>query len=122
MEELKEKIAIRLHTTERTVLRITCENSPLNVSWGDLPFPWQEKFREKAQEILSLFQAYLKEHNYVQLDEDQSLPENPYRTDYEELPNEFQDEATGEDVYLMAHNGVERGMRNMLKAGFKKVK
>ena len=104
MEELKEKIAKSFQDWHTTILAT------------------DRRALAYADVILVLFQAYLKEHNLVELDEDQSLPENPYRTDYEELPNEFQDEATGEDVYLMAHNGVERGMRNMLKAGFKKVR
>jgi len=49
---------------------------------------------------------------------ERELPKNPYPTDYKDLPKEFQEEATGEDVYLMAGNGFEKGIRYMLKAGF----
>ena len=54
MEEIREEIAIRLHTRERSVVRITCEKSPLNVSWGDLSEAWQEQFRKGADQILSI--------------------------------------------------------------------
>ena len=51
---IREDIAMRLHARERTVVRITCEKSPLNVSWDDLSEAWKEQFREGADQILSL--------------------------------------------------------------------
>jgi len=33
---LREKIALRLHTRDRSIIKILCETSPINVSWEEL--------------------------------------------------------------------------------------
>ena len=67
-ERIREEVALRLHTRERTVLRIACGNSPLNVSWGDLSEAWKEQFRAGATQILSIKGIRLEADN-------QDLPE-----------------------------------------------
>ena len=70
-ERIREEVALRLHTRERTVLRIACGNSPLNVSWGDLSEAWKEQFRAGATQILSIKGIRIEADN-------QDKPQNPY--------------------------------------------
>lgn len=96
-QEIREEIT-------RVMERWTAHNYPIG----------SQTFSDLANQIFS----YLHSRDVVIVDRERELPENPYLLDYDKLPNEFQKEATGEDVYLMAHNGFERGKRAMLKAGY----
>ena len=62
---IREETAIRLHTTERTILKMTCERSVLNTSWEELPEKWREKFRGNADQILSIKGIRLEADNRV---------------------------------------------------------
>lgn len=62
----------------------------------------------KATEIQNL----IKSLNYVRLDEDQSLPENPYSFTRAMVDKKYYDE----------HIDYFKAQQDMLEAGFKKVK
>ena len=91
MEELKEEIAEWLYL-------YNC-NSLIN--WENLDSLNREKFILRATEITLKFEIYLKDHNYVQLDEDQSYPPIPRKD--------------------IVHIIMERDTQ-LRKANFKKVK
>jgi len=57
---MREKVAIRLHTRERNLLKIVYESSPLNVSWEELTENQREKFRKDADQILTLICEEIK--------------------------------------------------------------
>lgn len=59
--ELIDKVALRLHTFERNILKIIYESSPLNVSWEELTESQREKFRKDASQFINDFQDWLKE-------------------------------------------------------------
>ena len=99
MEELKEKIVDAIRKG-RCIAKIDCGRDVNFVTY----VASEEQFRDK---LIILFQAYLKEHNYVQLDEDQSLPEPNITADAEPRCNP------------MCHRAEQDNMR---KANFKKVK
>jgi hypothetical protein len=44
LERVREEIAIRLHTKERSVLKITYEASPYNASWEELTDEMREGY------------------------------------------------------------------------------
>ena len=50
---MREQLAIRIHTSERTNARILYEASPINTSWEDLTEGWREYYRKQADQILS---------------------------------------------------------------------
>ena len=50
---MREQLAIRIHTSERTNARILYEASPINTSWEDLTEVWREYYRKQADQILS---------------------------------------------------------------------
>ena len=99
MEEIREEIAIRLHTRERSVVRITCEKSPLNVSWGDLSEAWQEQFRKGADQILSIKGLRIEADN-------QDLPCNAYLRSEQRIQ----------------HRVYSESQQDMLKEGWVKCK
>ena len=69
MEELKEKIAV---LNENQVIR--WKKLKLNIKPNNLVAVRGKDFAE-AQRDADI--KWFKEHNYVQLDDDQSLPQNP---------------------------------------------
>ncbi len=52
-KEAQEKIAIRLHSTERSLLRVVNEVSPCNCMWDDLAEEWKGHYRINAFWFLS---------------------------------------------------------------------
>ena len=52
-KEAQEKIAIRLHSTERSLLRVVNEVSPCNCMWDDLAEEWKGHYRINALWFLS---------------------------------------------------------------------
>jgi len=54
---LREKIALRLHTRDRSIMKILYETSPINVSWEELTETQREKFRKDADQIISLMKG-----------------------------------------------------------------
>ena len=57
---MREKIAMWLHSKERSILKVTFEASPVNVSWEQLDESWREHFRKEANWLLSLLKEEIK--------------------------------------------------------------
>ncbi len=110
-QELREKIAIKIHTSERMLVRIVYEVSPLNCSWEELPQGMRDLYLQEALSYIALIKEALPElakeagyalpedwkdldrflllaedwakaNGYVELADDQSLPTNPYKVVY----------------------------------------
>ena len=47
-KEIREGMALRLHTQNRALLRVVYEQSSLNCSWEDLPEYWKQRYRSDA--------------------------------------------------------------------------
>ena len=79
------------------------------------------QFRENSRDgIATQILEFLHSQGVV-IKADRELPENPLSLDYEKLPPPFDEDdskVTAEDVYLMHYNGIEKGKRLMLKAGY----
>ena len=54
-EEIREGIALRIHTNNRSILRVVDEVSSLNCMWDKLPEYWKARYLEEAD----LFINYL---------------------------------------------------------------
>jgi len=106
-ERIREEIAIRLHTTERTILKMTCERSVLNTSWEELPEKWREKFRGNAEQILSIKGIRLEADN-------QDKPQNPYH------PNPLRE--YDHQITEAGMVGYGEAQLDMLKEGWVKCK
>lgn len=83
--------------------------------WESLPLPLCAIYYKRADDLLSLETDTCR---IAVVKKNPELPENPYPLDYKELPDEFRERATGEDVYLMAYNGFERCKRKMFADNF----
>ncbi len=105
-EDLREKIAVQLHTVDRASCRVICEDFPINDVWENLDEHWREHYRQLANPIIS----FIKQ-NYVRLAEDQSLPENPCR---HRVP-------PPDRYWEGREHGYDWGQKDMLKAGFRRI-
>lgn len=47
-QEIREGLALRLHTKDRTWLRMLDETNPRNCMWEDLPFNLKLEYRDEA--------------------------------------------------------------------------
>ena len=97
MEELKEQIA--------QVIYSTCPYIDDFMTGKTEDWEVSKSYLKEADQILTLFQNWLRQAGYVQLDDDQSLPINPYKL--------------GIVAYSKQYDYAQQ---DMLKAGFKKVK
>ena len=97
-KELREKIAIKIHTSERMLVRIVYETSPLNCSWEELPKGFRELYLQEALSYIAL----IKEAGYVKLAGDQSLP-------------------SFRNAVNKSYNDYMLGQEDMLKAGWQKA-
>ena len=61
-EEIREGLAVRLHTQERSTLRVTYETSPYNCSWELLLETQREEYRNTAENV---FMGYLHSKGVV---------------------------------------------------------
>lgn len=59
--EIREGIAIRLHTQERSLLRVVEETSPCNCRWEDL----SEHFKNQYRSVANSFMTYLHSQELV---------------------------------------------------------
>ena len=77
--EIREGIALRLHTQARSLLRVVYERSSLNCMWEELPEYWKDKYCEEADIVM----RWLASQGVV-LKIDRELPRNPYlaKTDW----------------------------------------
>lgn len=90
---MRERIAVRIHTSERTNARVLYEGSPINTSWENLTEGWQDYYRGKADQILSMMREEIEK------------VENPYE----------EERLTGDFSYAVSR-GFSEAKQRILKA------
>ena len=49
---IREQFAIQLHTFERSIIKVACENSPINCTWEELDDSWKKVYLMNADIML----------------------------------------------------------------------
>ncbi len=52
-KEAQSKITLRIHTIERTIIKMCDETSPINTSWEELSEKWRSHYQMMALDFLS---------------------------------------------------------------------
>jgi len=86
IERVREKIAMRLHSRDRSIMKVLCEAAPLNVSWDDLTWAQHDKYLKDAD-------LYIKD--FKQEIEKRELPVCPV-----EMPIDKYDDAIAEKIVM----------------------
>ena len=56
-EEIREGMALRLHTHDRALLRVVYEESSINCGWDKLPDYWKNRYLSDAKDFMEYFHS-----------------------------------------------------------------
>jgi len=109
---MREQIAMRLHSRDRSIMKVLYESAPLNVSWNDLTWTQHEKYLKDADLYINDFKQEIEG------------VENPYKSAREALI-ELETNHKGERTKIFsdsAHKGMIAAFEDCRQAILERLK